>query len=70
MSKCTGTGTSTVSQETTITCRTSGGSWSSWYESQRGRFTVHVSSAFEATTNSSSDVNGLLSKLTQEQQGG
>ena len=70
VTKCSGTGTTTVSHETTITCRTSGGKWSSWYRSHSGRFTIHASSTFAATVNSSSDVSDLLSKLTQEQQGG
>jgi hypothetical protein len=70
VSTCKGTGTTTPSHETTITCRTSGGSWTSWYRSHTGRFTIHASSTFDATVNSSSDVNQLLSKLQQEQQGG
>ena len=70
VSTCKGTGTTTPSKETTITCRTSGGSWSSWYRSHNGRFTIHASSTFDATVNSSSDVTDLLSKLSQEQQGG
>jgi hypothetical protein len=70
VSTCKGTGTTTPSHETTITCRTSGGAWTSWYRSHSGRFTIHASSTFEATVNSSGDVNDLLSKLQQEQQGG
>jgi uncharacterized cupin superfamily protein len=70
VSTCKGTGTTTPSHETTITCRTSGGSWSSWYRSHNGRFTIHASSTFDGTVNSSSDVSNLLSKLSQEQQGG
>lgn len=70
ISTCKGTGTTTPSQETRITCRTSGGSWTSWYRSHNGRFTIHASSTFDATVNDSHDVNDLLSKLSQEQQGG
>jgi hypothetical protein len=70
VSTCKGTGDTTPSHQTTISCRTSGGSWSSWYRSHSGRFTIHASSTFDATVNSSSDVNDLLSKLSQEQQGG
>ncbi|GAB2813239.1 hypothetical protein GCM10027176_17090 [Actinoallomurus bryophytorum] len=69
VSTCKGTGTTTPSHETTISCRTSGGSWSSWYRSHNGRFTIHASSTFDATVNSSSDVNSMLTKLSQEQQG-
>jgi hypothetical protein len=70
VSTCKGTGTTTPSHEKTISCRASGGSWSSWYNSHHsGRFTIHVSSTFDATVNSSSDVNSMLTKLTQEQQG-
>jgi hypothetical protein len=58
-----------VSHETTISCRTSGSKWTSWYRSHNGRFTVHARSTFDATVNSSSDVNDLLTKLQQEQQG-
>jgi hypothetical protein len=70
VSTCKGTGTTTPSHETTITCRTSGGSWSSWYRSHNGRFTIHASSTFDATVNSSSDVNELLNKLSAEQRTG
>jgi hypothetical protein len=70
VSTCTGTGTTTPSHETTITCRTSGGAWASWYKSHNGRFTIHASSTFEATVNSASDISALLSRLNQEQQGG
>jgi hypothetical protein len=70
VSTCKGSGSTTPSHETTISCRTSGGSWSSWYRSHNGRFTIHASSTFDATVNSSSDVNSLLGKLSQEQQGG
>ncbi|GLY78772.1 hypothetical protein [Actinoallomurus iriomotensis] len=70
VSTCKGTGTTTPSHETTITCRTSGSAWTSWYRSHNGRFTIHASSTFDATVNSSSDVNELLTKLQQEQQGG
>jgi hypothetical protein len=69
VSTCKGTGTTTPSHETTISCRTSGGSWSSWYNSHNGRFTIHASSTFTSTVNSSGDVSSMLSKLTQEQQG-
>jgi hypothetical protein len=69
VSTCKGTGTTTPSHETTISCRTSGRSWTSWYRSHNGRFTIHASSTFEATVNSSSDVSGLLSTLQHEQQG-
>jgi hypothetical protein len=69
VSTCKGTGTTTPSHQTTISCRTSGGSWTSWYRSHNGRFTIHASSTFDSTVNSSGDVNDLLSKLSQEQQG-
>jgi hypothetical protein len=69
VSTCSGSGTTTPSHQTTISCRTSGGAWTSWYRSHNGRFTIHASSTFDATVNSSSDVNNLLSKLSQEQQG-
>lgn len=69
VSTCKGTGTTTPSHETSITCRTSGSKWTSWYRSHNGRFTIHASSTFDATVNSSSDVNELLTKLQQEQQG-
>ncbi|MCW2946261.1 MAG: hypothetical protein JWR24_2978 [Actinoallomurus sp.] len=67
---CSGSGSTVPGRETTITCRTSGGSWSSWYHSHKARFTIHANATFEAKVNSSSDVNALLSKLTQEQQSG
>jgi hypothetical protein len=70
VSTCKGSGTTTPSHQTTISCRTSGGSWSSWYRSHNGRFTIHASSTFDARVNSSSDVSALLGKLSQEQQGG
>jgi hypothetical protein len=69
VSTCKGTGTTTPSHQTTISCRASGGSWTSWYRSHNGRFTIHASSTFDATVNSSGDVNELLGKLSQEQQG-
>jgi hypothetical protein len=69
VSTCKGSGTTTPSHQTTISCRTSGGAWSSWYRSHNGRFTIHASSTFDATVNSSGDVSSMLSKLTQEQQG-
>jgi hypothetical protein len=70
VSTCKGTGTTTTRHQTTISCRASGGSWSSWYNSHTGRFTIHASSTFDATVNSSGDVSSLLTKLSQEQQGG
>lgn len=70
VSTCNGSGTTTPSHETTVTCRASGGAWSSWYRSHNGRFTIHASSTFDATVNSDSDVHDLLNKLSQEQQGG
>ena len=69
VSTCKGTGTTTPSHQTTISCRTSGGSWSSWFNAHSGRFTIHASSSFAGTVNSSSDVNKMLGELTQEQQG-
>ena len=70
VSTCSGSSTTTPSHQTTISCRTSGGAWSSWYHAQSGRFTIHSNATFEATVNTSSDVSNLLTKLTQEQQGG
>lgn len=70
VSTCKGTGSTTPSHKTTITCRTGGGKWTSWFRSHNGRFTVHAASTFEATVNSSDDVNELLSELSREQQGG
>ncbi|HEY0690789.1 MAG TPA: hypothetical protein VGD71_17320, partial [Kribbella sp.] len=70
VSTCKGSGTTTPSHQTTISCRTGGGSWSSWYNAHSGRFTIHARSSFTATVNSSGDVSGMLSKLSQEQQGG
>ena len=69
VSTCKGTGTTTPSHQTTISCRASGSHWTSWYNGHNGRFTIHASSTFDATVNSSGDVNELLGKLTQEQQG-
>jgi hypothetical protein len=70
VSTCKGSSNTTPSHQTTVGCRTSGGSWSSWYNAHSGRFTIHASSSFTATVNSSGDVSGMLSKLSQEQQGG
>jgi hypothetical protein len=70
VSTCSGSGSTPRSRQTTITCRASGGAWSSWYRSHNGGFTIHVSSTFNATVNSAGDVSSLLTKLTQEQQAG
>lgn len=70
VSTCSGTGTSSKSHTTTLSCRTSGPAWSSWYRSQTGRFTVHASATFEATVNSASDINRLLGMISQEQRNG
>lgn len=70
VSTCSGSASAKPSHRTTVTCRTSGKAWKSWYGAHRGRFTIHASSTFAATVNSSSDVNALMGKLSQEQQGG
>jgi hypothetical protein len=70
VSTCTDTATAKPSQSVKVSCRTSGSKWSSWYRSHNGGFTVHSRPTFDATVNSSGDVNGLLSKLSQEQQTG
>ncbi len=70
VSTCSGSGSGTPSQETTVSCRTSSSAWKKWYRSHKGRFTIHASSTFAATVNSSSDVSTLMGRLSQEQQGG
>jgi hypothetical protein len=70
VSTCSGTGTTIKRHTTSISCRTSGPAWSSWYGSQTGRFTVHASATFEATVNSAADINRLLGMISQEQQNG
>ncbi|WP_460336113.1 hypothetical protein [Actinoallomurus acanthiterrae] len=67
---CTDATSTSVNRQTSLSCRASGGDWSSWYRSHNGRFTVHAKANFDATVNSSSDVNGLLGKLEQEQRTG
>ncbi|WP_345429203.1 hypothetical protein [Actinoallomurus vinaceus] len=70
VSTCTDAGSTSVDRQTSLSCRTSGGDWSSWYRSHNGRFTVHAKATFDAAVNSSADVNGLLGKLAQEQRTG
>ncbi|WP_433176593.1 hypothetical protein [Actinoallomurus sp. CA-150999] len=70
VSTCTDAVSTSVNRQTSLSCRTSGGDWSSWYRSHNGRFTVHAKANFDATVNSSADVNGLLGKLAQEQRTG
>jgi hypothetical protein len=66
---CTDSSTTTAPQTVTLSCRTSGGSWSSWYSSQSGEFTVHALASFDTTVNNAADVNQLLNQIGQEQQG-
>jgi hypothetical protein len=70
VSTCTDTASTKADRQVGLSCRTSGGAWSSWYRSHVGRFTIHAKAAFDATVNSSADVNGLLSKLAEEQRTG
>lgn len=70
VSTCTDTASTKADRQVGLSCRTSGGAWSSWYRSHVGRFAIHANAAFDATVNSSADVNGLLSKLAEEQRTG
>ncbi|MCO5967953.1 hypothetical protein [Actinoallomurus soli] len=67
VSTCTDTASTKMDTQVRLSCRTSGGTWSSWYRSHVGRFTIHATPSFSGTVNTASDVNGLLAKLTQEQ---
>ncbi|MEV5746453.1 hypothetical protein AB0L00_01420 [Actinoallomurus sp. NPDC052308] len=70
VSTCTDSATTKADSQVGLSCRTSGGKWSSWYRSHNGNFSIHAMPSFSATVNSTSDVNALLSKLTQEQRTG
>ncbi|MCO6004464.1 hypothetical protein NE236_05660 [Actinoallomurus purpureus] len=70
VSTCTDTASTSADHQVGMSCRTSSGSWSSWYRSHSGRFTIHAKASFDATVNSSADVNVLLGKLAQEQRTG
>lgn len=70
VSTCTDTASARPEREVRLSCRTSGTAWTSWYRQHVGRFMVHAQPTFDATVNSSADVHGLLSKLTEEQRTG
>ncbi len=70
VSTCSDVATARIGRQRTLSCRTEGHVWSSWYGSQSGRFVIHAGATFSASVNSASDVAALLDKLTREQRGG
>ncbi|GAA0333315.1 hypothetical protein NE235_13495 [Actinoallomurus spadix] len=67
VSTCSDTASAKLDSQVRLSCRTSGGKWSSWYRSHVGRFTIHATPSFSGTVNTAADVNGLLDKLAEEQ---
>lgn len=69
VSTCSDSASARTGHQRTLSCRTQGHAWSSWYGAQTGRFTIHAGAVFSASVNSASDVATLLGRLSQEQRG-